>query len=502
MAQPRRAARHHAVQHGIGTTSATASQRLPTLNRNFTDFVKMTPQVSVPGAGISGGGVQPHEQRADRRRVRARRLRTRRYGHTGLRVSAKGISIDAVKEYQVLLAPFDVRQGNFGGLLLNAVTKSGTNEFHGSGYDFMRDEKITRTHDYLHDFNQKQYGFTLGGPIIKDRAFFFINPEWQKQEQPTSGPFIGSTDSPIDRPTVERVNTELAKYGIHGGTGDIIPQRNPLTNIFARIDVNLPCSSRLKLSHNYSDGFRTNFSRSATGDFRLTSNSYEFTSKKHATLGQLFTNWSSGASNELSIGYTTIDDFRTVPQRRAADHRLGPAHERHGLGAGRRRHGAFVAGQRALCESILEIADNITIPVGTHNITVGTKNFLYYSDNLFAQDRYGTWIFQSLDSLRGTCAHCAGQPPASSYTHAHSGRRAGAREVQRRDLRLLHPGPVEDPSHDEPHGRSPHGHPGLPGQAARQSGDPHRVQPPHRGSAERQDRVAAAPWLQLGRDGR
>ena len=64
--------------------------------------------------------------------------------------------------------------------------------------------------------------------------------------------------------TVDRVNTELAKYGIDGGSGAIIPQKNPLTNIFARIDVNLPYSSRLKLSHNYSDGDRTSFSRSTT----------------------------------------------------------------------------------------------------------------------------------------------------------------------------------------------------------------------------------------------
>ena len=87
----------------------------------------------------------------------------------------------------MLLSPFDVRQGNFVGALINAVTKSGTNEFHGRGYGFMRDQKITRTQAYLDDYNQKQYGFTLGGPIVKDKAFFFVNPEWQRQDAANLG---------------------------------------------------------------------------------------------------------------------------------------------------------------------------------------------------------------------------------------------------------------------------------------------------------------------------
>ena len=403
---------------GIGTTvSDSIISRLPSLNRDFADFAKLAPQIAVvPGSGISGGGVNNRFNSIQIDGATESDLfAIGSTGTPGSGVSAKSISVESVKEYQVLLSPFDVRQGNFVGALINAVTKSGTNEFHGSGYGFVRDQKITRTQDYLNDFNQKQYGFTLGGPIIKDKAFFFINPEWQKQEQPTSGPFIGSTDSPIDQATVDRVNTELAKYGINGGTGAIIPQRNPLTNIFARIDVNLPYGSRLKVSHNYSDGFRTSFSRSASGDFRLTSNSYEFTSKKHATQGQIFTNWSSGATNELSVGYTTIDDFRTVPI--VSPQITVSVPRTSGSGSVPVVAGTERSSQgNELYQTILEVADNITLPVGTHNITVGTKNFFYYSDNLFAQDRYGTWNFQSLDSLRGTCANCAGVPTASSYS--------------------------------------------------------------------------------------
>jgi hypothetical protein len=403
---------------GIGTSvSDSIISRLPSLNRDFADFAKLAPQIAVvPGSGISGGGVNNRFNSIQIDGVTESDLfAIGSTGTPGSGVGAKSISVESVKEYQVLLSPFDVRQGNFVGALINAVTKSGTNEFHGSGYGFVRDQKITRTQDYLTDFNQKQYGFTLGGPIIKDRAFFFINPEWQRQEKPTSGPFIGSSDSPINQASVDAFNTELSKYGIQGGSGAIIPQENPLTNIFARLDVNLPWSSRLKVSHNYSDGFRTSFSRSVSGDFRLTSNSYDFSSKKYATVGQLFTNWSNGASNELAVGYTTISDARRVPQ--IAPQITVSVPRTSGTGATPLVAGTERSSQgNELYQTILEIGDNITIPISTHNITLGTKNFLYYSDNLFAQDRYGTWVFQSLDSLRGTCANCGGQPQASSYS--------------------------------------------------------------------------------------
>jgi len=403
---------------GIGTTvSDSIISRMPSLNRDFADFARLAPQIAVvPGSGISGGGVNNRFNSIQIDGVSESDLfGIGSTGTPGSGVSAKSISVESVKEYQVLLSPFDVRQGNFVGALINAVTKSGTNQFHGSGYGFMRDQKITRTQDYLNDFNQKQFGFSLGGPILKDKAFFFINPEWQRQTQPTSGPFAGSKDSVVSGTSIGAVNTELAKYGIQGGTGDIIPQENPLTNVFARLDVNLPWSSRLKLSHNYSDGFRTSFSRSTTGDFRLTSNSYEFSSKKYATVGQLFTNWSSGASNELAIGYTTISDARKVPQ--IAPQITVSVPRTNGSGATPVVAGTERSSQgNELYQTILEIGDNFTIPVAAHNITVGTKNFLYYSDNLFAQDRYGTWVFSSLDSLRGTCATCGGQPLASSYS--------------------------------------------------------------------------------------
>src|SRR5205085_10759200 len=89
-------------------------------------------------------------------------------GQADASAGAKSIPLDAVKEYQVLLSPFDVRQGSFGGMLINAVTKSGTNNFHGGAYVYTRNQDLTRKQPYLTDFSQQQYGASLGGRIIRD----------------------------------------------------------------------------------------------------------------------------------------------------------------------------------------------------------------------------------------------------------------------------------------------------------------------------------------------
>ena len=384
------------------SVSDTMISRLPSLNRDFTDFAKMAPQVSsVAGSGISGAGANNRFNSIQIDGASAQDLfGLGSTGQPGGAVGAKSISVESVKEYQVLLSPFDVRQGNFTGVLVNAVTKSGTNELHGSAYGYMRDQELTRTQPYLNDFKQQQFGFSLGGPIVKDRAFFFVNPEFQRQTQPTAGPFIGASNAPVTQAQIDQFNSVLEGYGIQGGTGAYIANENPLTDIFARLDVNLPWSSRLALRHKYGNGEQTSFSRPSNGEeFRLTSNAYDFSNTTNQTVGQLFTNLANGFSNEFQVGYTVIDDFRSFDQQAPQIEVVFPQAD--GSGTSNMIAGTERSSQgNELYQTILEIGDNIGFPIGAHNLTVGTKNFFYYSDNLFAQDRFGRWQFQSLDSLR------------------------------------------------------------------------------------------------------
>src|ERR1700674_3330799 len=196
---------------GVSTSvSDSALRRLPSLNRNFTDFVTLTPQVSttLSNGGLSRGGVNNRFNQIQIDGTSETDLfGLGSTGQPGGQAGGKSIGIESVKEYQILLSPFDVRQGNFAGLLVNAVTKSGTNDAHGSAYFYGRNQSFTRSQPYINQFKQSQYGFSLGGPIVKDRVFFFVNPEFQQQNSPADGFYLGAPGSSLTPATVDRFNS-------------------------------------------------------------------------------------------------------------------------------------------------------------------------------------------------------------------------------------------------------------------------------------------------------
>ena len=272
---------------GIATTITDSTiARLPTLNRNFTDFVNLVPQISTKGPGNSGGGQNNRFNAIQIDGSVANDL----FGlsstlQPGGQAGAKQISLEAIKEYQVLLSPYDVRQGSFTGFLVNAVTKSGSNEFHGSGTYATRSEKLERNVPYLRaaPFTQTQEGFWIGGPIIKDKLFFSIAPEFQQQNQPSNGPYIGQPETQTPMPPATQppstvfTNILKSQYGFADpGSGTVIENENPLANMFARFDlVNLPKTAALVARYNYVNAQQDMFSRSNTR-LNLSNNGYNF----------------------------------------------------------------------------------------------------------------------------------------------------------------------------------------------------------------------------------
>ncbi|MDP9204767.1 MAG: carboxypeptidase regulatory-like domain-containing protein [Gemmatimonadota bacterium] len=406
---------------GTGTTVGDSLlRRLPTLNRNFADFVTLVPQVSTSTSFLSGGGVNIRQNAIQIDGAAAGDLfGLGATGQPGSQANAKSIPLDAVKEYQVLLSPFDVRQGNFGGLLINAVTKTGTNELHGTAYGYTRNENLTRSQPYLTEFRQQQYGFSLAGPILKNRLFFFVNPEWQKFRTPTSGPWIGSPDAPITQAQITPFTDALAVYGFTDpGTGAKVLRENPLTNVFARIDAFLPANTRLVLRHNYAGADNVSFSRgapsSANPNFGLTSNAYKFTSRTHSTVAEFLTNMPSGVFNELLLNWTKTDDFRTVPVHFPMVTVRGVTRADGGNGTVNLIAGTENSSQgNVLNQKTFEFTENLTIPIASHHVTFGTKNLFYRPINLFGQNSLGNWIFANVDSLiRGVPASYAVSAPS------------------------------------------------------------------------------------------
>jgi len=390
-------------QKGSQTTiTDTLLRKLPTLTRNFTDFVQLTPQVSTSGPGLSGAGVNNRYNNIQIDGATEKDLfGLGSTGQPGGQAGGKSIGLESVKEYQVLLAPYDVRVGNFAGLSVNAVTKSGTNDFHGSAYVYQRNDDLQRKETYLGNFYTTQYGMSIGGPILKDKVFFFVNPEFQKKAVPASGLFLGDgstiTSASTFTTSVDQFRSTLANtYGFKDlGDAGKISNNNPLSNVFARVDVVLPHNSTLVLRDNYAHADQQVFSRGTTGSpFPLTDNLYEFTSEKNAPVAQLRTNFSNGSYNELIGAYTRIRDKRGTPGtlQPQIDVTSGSLLLRAGT------ENSSQANQ--LDQDILELTDNYTLPIGSANrLTIGASGQWYKVRNLFGQNSVGYWTFGSLDSL-------------------------------------------------------------------------------------------------------
>lgn len=381
--------------------SDSALRRLPTLNRDMYDFVRLVPQVSTRSR-ISGGGASFRYNSYVIDGVSDRQLEgnvTMGPGATG----GKTISIEAVKEYQVLLSPYDARYGEFTGMLVNAVTKNGTNDLHGSSYAYVRNEQLARANSFVGSspYRREQYGFSLGGPIVRDRLHFFIAPEFQQSQAPASGPYVGQAADalpkvPVSENDITRFASLLRGRGLDPGDGGRVISYNPAVTLFGRIDLALPeLKSRVVLLENYSRVDFTRFSRAGDVVFALTSNSVTNRTSKQSTALQIFTTAPAGIFNELTFAYLdrpmsarnyTPSPFIQVgfpgtPLVLTA----GPNPPVSGVGS---------------ASGLVEIADHVVRQFGAgHTIAAGAHVELFRYHAQGVRGLLGQWRFPSLDAL-------------------------------------------------------------------------------------------------------
>ncbi|MDQ6827640.1 MAG: TonB-dependent receptor [Gemmatimonadota bacterium] len=395
---------------GTNTTiSDTLLHRLPTLNRNFTDFVRLTPQISDAGPGLSGGGVNNRFNKIQIDGASSTDVfGLTSTGQPGGQANGKSIPIEAVKEYQVILSSYDVRYGDFAGALVNAVTKNGTNQLSGNAFYQQRNESYARNIPFIRNstYDQKQYGFSLGGPVVRDKLHFFITSEWQDRNEPATGPYIGSTNpaSPVSQAQVDQFNTALAKYAItNPGSALQFQKPNPLKNFFGRLDFQVPSlSSRAVFRYNYVSADAEVFSRSTAATnplFALSSIDYTQSNRTHSPVFQFFTNFRNGADNEFIAGYSRVRDQR-IPGAIAPNVSVQVPSQLPGGGSAVLQAGTEQFSQgNVLDQDLYEITDNFTIPFGNHRVTLGTHNEFFKIRNVFTESSFGVWEFSSIDSL-------------------------------------------------------------------------------------------------------
>jgi len=426
------------TQGASTTINQQQLEELPTLDRRFENLARLTPQIVATdesqGLGLS---VVGQNNRFNTIQIDGATVNDRfglgDTGTAGGQAQGKPIGFEAVKEFQVLLSPYDVRQGNFTGALINAVTKSGQNDFFGSAFGLFRNEGLAGDPLGETEFERWQYGASLGGPIVRDEAFFFVNAEIQTAEEPASGPFVGAPSSigglRPDPEDISAMNAALQSFGLQPGDGSAVSNNNPLVNLTARGDWNIDDRNRLAVRYSFNRAEFDVFNRTgSTGnpDFRFVNNAHQFISKSHNPSVQLFTNFANGNSNELRLSYNRIRDERDpfveepnieVEGFTTTDGCPDPEPCPYAIETGSER---FSQGNR-LDQDIWELTDNFTFaPMGNHTITIGGRAELYSVSNLFAQSSFGVYEFPSLSAFQD-----GGFGAATEYTV--SGSLAGGR---------------------------------------------------------------------------
>ncbi|HSE27688.1 MAG TPA: TonB-dependent receptor, partial [Gemmatimonadales bacterium] len=376
--------------------SELAIQSLPLIGRNITSLIVTAPQVSVTNSGgpsIGGQNNRLNNIQIDGA-VNNDLFGLGSTGTPGGQAQARAISSTAVKEFQVLVAPYDVRQGSFTGGLVNAVTRSGDNQFRGSVFGVLQNETFVGDIGGVEpaEFSTVQYGGTLSGPILKDRLHYFAAVDLQDASRPFVGPTATEALGVDGATDCQQVIDAVAAEGYNaGGCGDFTIE-TPNPTVFGKVDWSPAVNNRVTLSYNRVSASDDVLSRRDNGDWLLTGGTYSFESLTNA----LRLNWaavfSDRFSNDLILGYQTIRDDR------APDTPFPTVRVTSGTGV-------LVTGAERfsqaneLDQDIFEVTDNLTFDLGRHRVTVGTHNEFFSFRNVFFPRSIGEWTFTSPDSL-------------------------------------------------------------------------------------------------------
>ncbi|HJU56671.1 MAG TPA: TonB-dependent receptor, partial [Pyrinomonadaceae bacterium] len=393
------------------TINEQAVSNLPVLGRKFEDLLTLTPNVSIV-QGPDGDEISFAGQRGVFNNVS---LDGGDYNNgffgeqAGGQRAAIDIPLDAVKEFQVIATGASAEFGRTAGGIINVITKSGTNEFHGSLFHFQRLEALTaNTSDgkSLTDFHREQFGGNVGGPIKRDKAFFFISFESIRENltRANLSEPIGDTPCSVATPTL------LANEALINANADCqrlalinffrttrnqeegLPIERPIRNsaILGKVDWDLNSNNRLTLSHNFDYSKNTNqtFDVATYGN---SANGIEGPSKINAFNANFFSALTPSKVNEFHFTYG-----REVRPRSAVESNV-PADTAMGFATTFRFGAPFFLGPN-VDETFwrTQIKDNISIVTGRHTVKFGGEWVHSRNSQIFRGFFQGRYIFDSV----------------------------------------------------------------------------------------------------------
>ncbi|MFA9391859.1 MAG: carboxypeptidase regulatory-like domain-containing protein [Prolixibacteraceae bacterium] len=439
-----------------GKTGATTNisneqmTNMPTINRSISDIARISPYAN--GMSFAGGDGRSTNFTVDGANFN---------NNFGLSSNLPGggnpISLDAIEEIQVVIAPFDVRQTNFIGGGINAITKSGTNTFKGSAYSYMSNQNMRGNKIGDVDFGDRAeesktiYGVTLGGPIIKNKLFFFVNGEYEVRPgqvvtwRPSENG-VANTDQSLSRASasdMELIRQHLINnYGYDPGSYTDYPADESNRKLLARIDWNINDDNKLSLRYNYTKNQAWNQTNgnSTDGGFRnramdrISQYSMAFSNSLYSSDNivnsialDLNSRISDNVSNKFLTTYTKINDVRgsnsdpfpfidimngvTDGGQQILEPYVSAGYE-------------LFTWNNGVNNNIFNIIDNVSYNLNSHQITAGVSFEHQMANNSYMRNGTGYYRYASVDDFLNERA-----PRDFALTYGYDGETNPAAEV-------------------------------------------------------------------------
>ena len=397
------------------TVSSQEIATLPTINRSITDVVKISPYAN--GMSFAGSDGRSTNFTVDGANFN---------NNFGLSSNLPGggtpISVDALEEVQVVVAPFDVRQSNFVGGGINAITKSGTNQFHGSAYTYYNNQTMrgnTLMGESLGSPRPEEstwtYGATVGGPIVKNKLFFFLNAE--RTEEPSE--VIQYRPGDADAAILDQIYDKLVNdYGYNPGSYNEYPGGNNNLKLLARIDWNINDNNKLMFRFNKTgntqwnapngnscdDNFRNKaYNRSGPNSFPFSNNMYSMRNDVMSFATELNSRFSTQLSNQFVFTYTDINDQRGSNSKPFPHIDIMSGYE------DMQATGNFLpftsfgyelfTYNNGVKNKVFNATDNLTYYTGNHKITAGVNWERQTASNSYMRNGTGYYRFASAEDF-------------------------------------------------------------------------------------------------------
>lgn len=417
------AARSSVINSGRTGAATTVGNKqvttLPTLNRSLTDFTRLDPR-SNGGLSFAGRNSAYNNISVDGA------LFNNTFGLSGTvggQANASPISVDAIDQFQVNIAPFDVRQGMSTGASINVVTKSGTNEWSGSVYGFNRNQdlvgaKVGIVESPVLNFGVTQFGGRIGGAIIKNKVFVFASYEQEKKADPgttfkptRTGVASDASTSAVKAEDLDKLKAFLiSKFNYDPGAYENYDRLTQSSKLNVRLDWNISDKHKLNIKYNTlrsfadvpasSSGALSNGRGPSNTNIPFQGGLYRINNNLDSYIAELNSTFGGKIANNLTVGFTKLRDFRESPVNSTPFPTVDIGNGATGTPLSSTSFGFEPFSANNILDSdVLQISDNLTLYTGRNVFTFGVAYENNEFRNGFAPNYYGGYQFRSFDDF-------------------------------------------------------------------------------------------------------